>query len=37
MGLEQKLKKSDLVVWNNGSEELLEQQVNLLDRHWKSL
>lgn len=37
MSLEQKLKKSDLVIWNNGSEELLERQVNLLDRHWKSL
>jgi dephospho-CoA kinase len=35
--VEDKAKQSDAVIWNNGSEELLKEQVRLLDNRWKSL
>lgn len=37
MKVEDKARRSDAVIWNNGSQELLEEQVKLLDRRWKSL
>ncbi|NJK90836.1 MAG: dephospho-CoA kinase [Blastochloris sp.] len=33
--MEEKLKRSHLVLWNDGSMELLEQQIRLLDSRWK--
>jgi dephospho-CoA kinase len=37
MKVEDKAKKSDVVIWNNGSQELLAEQTRLLDSRWKSL
>jgi len=37
MKVEDKAKHSDVVIWNNGSKELLEDQARLLDGRWKSV
>lgn len=37
MNLENKMKQSDVVIWNNGSEALLNKQVMLLEKSWKPL
>jgi dephospho-CoA kinase len=37
MNVEEKVRRSDIVIWNNGSQELLKEQAGHLDSLWKSL